>query len=201
MAASPDDRGKRLCGAKKRQGEGNCARPAGWGTKHVGEGACKLHGGSTRSVTKGARENMARALVESYGRKIETTPSEAMLDEVKWTAGHVAWLREKVRELEEDDLIWGKTKEKTGGDDWGSTEQAVPNVWLALYQQERTHLVKVCADALRIGIEERRVKLAEQDGALVAQALRGILADLHLTPEQQALVPQVVPRHLRALAG
>lgn len=33
------------CGVDKRQGEGTCSLPAGWGTDHVGEGACKLHGG------------------------------------------------------------------------------------------------------------------------------------------------------------
>lgn len=34
------------CGAKKRQGEGHCTQPAGWGTEHVGRGRCKLHGGN-----------------------------------------------------------------------------------------------------------------------------------------------------------
>jgi len=33
-----------LCGAKTRAGT-PCRRPAGWGTDHVGEGRCKLHGG------------------------------------------------------------------------------------------------------------------------------------------------------------
>jgi len=33
-----------LCGAKTRAGT-SCRRPAGWGTDHVGEGRCKLHGG------------------------------------------------------------------------------------------------------------------------------------------------------------
>lgn len=32
------------CGAKTRAGT-PCRRPAGWGTDHVGEGRCKLHGG------------------------------------------------------------------------------------------------------------------------------------------------------------
>lgn len=37
-----------VCGRKKRDGSGDmCALPAGWGTDHVGDGACKLHGGST----------------------------------------------------------------------------------------------------------------------------------------------------------
>lgn len=36
------------CGAKKRDGSGECCGlPAGWGTDHVGEGRCKLHGGNT----------------------------------------------------------------------------------------------------------------------------------------------------------
>ena len=33
-----------LCGAKTCAGT-PCRRPAGWGTDHVGEGRCKLHGG------------------------------------------------------------------------------------------------------------------------------------------------------------
>ena len=35
---------KKYCGAKTRTGT-PCRRPAGWGTDHVGEGRCKLHGG------------------------------------------------------------------------------------------------------------------------------------------------------------
>lgn len=35
------------CGRAKRDGSGEpCTRPAGWGTDHPGEGACKLHGGN-----------------------------------------------------------------------------------------------------------------------------------------------------------
>lgn len=37
-----------LCLRPKRQSEGVCTRPAGWGTGHLGEGACKLHGGAAR---------------------------------------------------------------------------------------------------------------------------------------------------------
>ena len=37
---------KKYCGAKTRAGT-PCRRPAGWGTDHVGEGRCKLHGGKS----------------------------------------------------------------------------------------------------------------------------------------------------------
>lgn len=178
------------------------------GPSVTGSDKCRMHLG--KKAVSVIAESRARDLVETYGRKVETTATEALLDEVQWTAGHVAWLRDRVREIEnletdpgsgEHPLVWGKTRRKTGGEDWGETEEAAPSIWLKLYQQERTHLVKVCSEAIRAGIEERRVRLAEQQGALVAQVIRAILTDLDLSAEQQARIPEIVPRHLRALAG
>lgn len=172
---------------------------------------CTFHGGKTPQAIKGAErraaERKAKKLVTTYGLKVETTATEALLEEVKWTAGHVQWLRERVQEIEESSsnsdgenpLVWGVTRRKSGGEDRGTTEEAAPSIWLKLYQAERAHLVKVSTEAIRAGIEERRVKLAESQGEQVAQAIRGILADLQLTPEQLARVPDIVPRHLRSL--
>lgn len=198
------------CWARAKGTGEQCQQPAA-----SGQNVCRYHGANAKhSLAKGKErvaEQKAAALVATYGLKITTTATEALLDEVQWTAGHVAWLRERVQEIEgaalvegtdrEHPLVWGVTKEKSGGEDRGTTEEAAPNIWLKLYQQERTHLVRVCAEAIKAGIEERRIQLAEQQGALVAQAIRKILGDLQLTPEQQALVPQVVPRHLRALSS
>ncbi|MDI3195680.1 hypothetical protein QK290_14965 [Pseudarthrobacter sp. AL07] len=30
---------------------------------------------------------------------------KALLDEIHWTAGHVAWLRDKVQELQDEELV------------------------------------------------------------------------------------------------
>lgn len=175
------------------------------GNAMLGLEVCGAHGGRARQVKAAGRrraaEQKARTLVQTYGLKIETTATEALLEEVKWTAGHVQWLREKVAELEEQALVWGRTREKAGGDDWGRTDEAKPNAFLVLYQTERTHLVKVCSEAIKAGIEERRVRLAEQQGALVADVIKRILDDLGLTPTQQAQVAEVVPRHLRLLTA
>jgi len=203
------DGSRRCWGYAKKTGNqcGQAAMP--------GQNVCRLHGGaapqSRRAAAQRLAEEKARKLVQTYGRKIETTATDALLDEVQWTAGHVAWLRERVQEIEssalahgadrEHPLVWGITKEKEGGDDRGITSEAAPNIWLKIYQQERAHLVIVCAHAIKAGIEERRVQLAEQQGELVARAIRAILGDLMLTPEQQARVPEIVPRHLRALAS
>jgi len=48
--------GGQQCGARKHQGAGLCAKPAGWGTSHPGFGSCKLHGGSTPNAAKAAAE-------------------------------------------------------------------------------------------------------------------------------------------------
>lgn len=201
--ADPKQPGRRTCNGHRKDGS-DCEGPA-----VTGQDKCRMHlGKKARDVIA---EAAVRTLVQTYGRRIDTTPTEALLAEVQWTAGHVAWLRARVQEIESDalveatdaehPLVWGVTKEKTGGDDYGITKEAAPNIWLRLYQQERTHLAKVCTDAIRVGIEERRVRLAEQQGELVAQVIRAILADLQLTPEQLARVPEVVPRHLRELAA
>lgn len=164
---------------------------------------CRMHLG--RKAGPVIAEAAAARAVVTYGLPIDVSPTEALLDEVRYTAGHVVWLRERVRETEAADLVWGMTEEvekhatEFGGTD--TTYAATPSIWLELYYRERKHLVDVTKAAITAGIEERRVKLAEHQGALVAQVIRAILTDLGLTPEQESRVPEVVPRHLRALAA
>jgi nucleotide-binding universal stress UspA family protein len=170
-----------------------------------GATVCKIHGGGSPRVRAAARRRLdlaaAQQAVVTLGLPRDITPTDALLEEVRWTAGHVDWLRQRIQELEKADMTWGVVRVKDGGDDRGTTEQAGPPVWYQLYERERTHLVKVCAAAIGAGIEERRVRLAEQQGALVAEAIRRILSRLDLTAAQQLLVGEVVPAELRALAG
>lgn len=195
---------KRHCHAKRRDGSGGiCHRPAGWGTDHVGVGTCKLHLGSTADHTKYAQTEQARELVKTYGLPINVSPVEALLDEVRWTAGHVAWLRARVQETEEQKLTVG-VAEQVIDSEGGKTVKikTAPSVWVQLYREERKHLVEVCAAALRAGIEERQIRLAERQGALIEGLIRAILADLGLSKRQQALVPTVVPTRIRqVIAG
>src|SRR5438445_284324 len=100
------------CGSRKRDGSGDtCALPAGWGTDHVGIGKCRLHGGKTRTHQVAAQAEMVRQAVVTYGLPREVDPSQALLEEVHRTAGHVAWLAAKVAQLDEADLFWGVTEE------------------------------------------------------------------------------------------
>lgn len=183
----------------ERKGE-RCER---WATP--GTTVCTHHGSKAPQVAKRAAqrraEERARTMASTYGLPVEITPEKAILDEVCRTAGHVQWLEEQVHGLTQGELAWGITRVKEGGDDYGTTEEAVPHALLKLYQQERAHLVKVCAEAIRCGIEERRIQLAQSQGHLVADAIRKILDDLRLTPEQQARIAEIVPLRLRELTA
>ena len=56
--------------------------------------------GNAATIIQG--QEMAKRAMETYGRPIDTNPVDALLDEVRWTAGHVASLRDRVRELEQE---------------------------------------------------------------------------------------------------
>lgn len=66
---------------------------------------------------------------------------------------------------------------------------------------ERDRVVKYAKVAHDMGIADREIRLAEQQGALLASAVKKILAGLNLSVEQQELVPQLVPTVLRAVAA
>jgi len=189
-----------------------------------GQAVCKVHGGMAKQNRAAAARRMAAAAatsaVRTLGLRVDVSPAEALLDEVQWTAGHVLWLRGKVEELDSASLVWGTTRTETElssalliGVSKGKVsgvssapsnkviQTAAPSVWYVLYTQERAHLVTVCTAALKAGVEERRVQLAEKQGELVAQVIRGVLDDLGLTPEQEERVALVVPARLRLLAG
>jgi hypothetical protein len=210
MTSGPIDPGQgdgpiegRCTGRSSRTGK-PCRR---WPVK--GAKVCATHGGRAPQVLAAAErrriEQAAELAVATYGLPREVAPDVALLEEVHRTAGHVAWLGKVVAGLDQDDLVWGLAEEaeKGSGEFPGTdrTSKAAPNVWLDLYQRERKHLADVCKAALAAGIAERQVRLAEQQGALLAGVIGRVLDALGLTSEQQRLVAVVVPRELRAVAG
>lgn len=214
MTVDPD---KPTCGGKLRRGPGHCTRPPGWATTHPGIGRCKLHGGSTPTHVAHAGRERARQAVATFGLPQDIDPRDALLQEVHRSAGHVAWLGELVASLEHGGTGYRREEWIDGApDDEDARTRDVyvplsglkqlstdgkyekPSVWVELYQRERRHLREVCRDAIAAGIAERQVRLAEQQGAVIVSVIRAVLADLGLTAEQAALVPDIVPRHLRA---
>ena len=213
-----------MSGKCKATAKGTGQRCQAWAM--AGSEVCRVHGGRAPQVKAAAArrlaEQAAERAVRTLGLPVDISPTEALLEEVRWTAGHVAWLRSRVQELaeepthrhvsfdgEDEDLLetpgqrgtltWGTTKVKTGGDDAGTTQEAKPSVWYELYTRERTHLIKVCDAAIRAGVEERRVRLAEQQGDLLALAIRQILEAFGLSGDPR--VATIVPGVLREIGA
>jgi len=192
------------CTATSKQTGKRCGNYPAKGAK-----TCRFHGSANAVSKHAAAKNLEAIKAEkkleraaaTLGLSRDVSPSEALLEEVRWSAGHVEWLRERVQELEQHQLVWGKSEVKDLDDTTMVTSKAQMSVWVDLYNRERDHLVKVAGAALKAGVEERRVRLAESQGALVADVIRRILNDLGLNQEQEARVAKVVPQHLRAIAG
>lgn len=198
--------GKTRCGAKKRDLNPCHASPIEGGTR------CGKHGGKAPAAVKAAQRRLAEQellnAVKTLGIREQypdIDPGAALLEEIRITHAHVVWLRAQVAELSPGELTWGTIQHEQGVGPEGpidkTTEKAEPSVWYGMYCRERDHLVKVSAAALRAGIEERKVRMAEQQGQLVAAALKQIFDALHLTTAQQGLLPTIVPAALRQLTG
>ncbi len=196
------DSTKPKCSGRRSNGE-----PCGkW--PMAGQRVCNTHGGSSPQAKAAAERRLKTAQAEravvTFGLPREIDPRDALLEEVYRAAGAVDWLHQQVRTLQTEDVVWGKSEEvEKGATEFTGTDttyKAAVNLWVELWQRERAHLVKVAKEAINAGIEERKVRLAEQQGALLAGVIKNILGDLDLSPEQQAQVATVVPRHLRAVA-
>lgn len=165
------------CHATNRRGE-PCGNPAMRGQK-----VCRIHGGKQPAAMAKAAQRVAEAeavrqaelAVTRFGLKRDVSPSQALLDELQYTAGNVEYFRSKVQAESDERLVMGVARVVNGQRGQETTLEAKPSVWYELWMRERDHLVKVAAAAARAGVEQRRIELAEQTGLLVATVVRRIL--------------------------
>lgn len=168
---------------------------------------CRFHGGAPRHARAAGQRRIAEAKaaaeVARLGARKDVHPAEALLDLVHWTAGEVDYWRARVVQLEDDALTWGRTQHREGTGPEGPvdvrTDEAKPHVAYTMLERASDRLAQYAAAALKAGVDQRRVELAERQGSLVAVAVRAILDRLDLTPEQVELVPVIVPEELRRL--
>lgn len=197
MTQDPNGRHPRRCTATNRRGE-QCGRAPAKGAL-----VCRLHGGAAPQVKAAAERRVAHAAameaVQAFGLPEVVDPNAALLAEVHRTAGHVAWLADLVANIEHDldaddprsGLLQYRRKD-------GILWQA-PSVWVELYQTERRHLVAVCAAALKAGVEEREVQIAQEQGRLVAELIHRVIAAV--PAEHQDVARRAAAEQLRLLPG
>lgn len=120
--------------------------------------------------------------VRRYGVSRDVNPFTALLDEVKRAAGAVAWLGMKVAEAPTDDAL---------------LEEWAP--WVRLYRAERSSLVKASETAIKLGLDERMVRVEEHRAEILARVLLDTLDALELPHEVKARAPGILRQQLLAL--
>jgi hypothetical protein len=193
-ATTANDRDLRLCGARTRSG-GRCGRPAGWGTDHVSVGPCKLHGGSTPTVSRGAHRQLVEAEARSDLERLgEPEPLGHPVDELLALGAEVRSfleiLRERVGGLQHLD-----TTDRAGIE----RESAL----VALYERGLDRAHRLLAELAKLGLAERLVRIGEREAQAFVELLDGVLADptLGLTADQVVAFRRVVAVRARALAA
>lgn len=212
------DRPRCTAAAKTRPGE-RCRK-----NPHPGASICTNHGltqaGRAAAADRRQLEH-ARALAVTMGAPREVDPHTALLEELYEAAGEVAYLGAVVRELEKDDVVWGRAEVTVQGE----KHRAGVNVWVRLWHEARDRKLRAADRCVAAGIEERRVRLAESAGQQLAAVLRAVLdrmlvavltAVLEVLPESVDLrtvfesafraawaeaALAIVPDELRRLAG
>lgn len=191
-----------------------CMRVAGSNTTHHGKGYCDYHDwqsqhevGKLPLQVQSVRQEAQRQ-VEFLGRPKPTDPHTALLDEVQRSAGMVEWLRERMAEKADE----YETAKDQGDDTYAAGSDALliqwtpkngqqPSAWWVLYQEERQHLIRACTAAIKAGVAERRVQIAEQQGQLIVAMFHAFIHDteLGLTPQQIMMAPKLIRKHMAAL--
>lgn len=154
--------GRALCGAKRRQKDGTCGKPAGWGTSHVGYGTCRLHGGNTPNQVAGATrrqvETEARRALADFRPGPVTNPLQALGEHAAIVTELRDYLRDQVARLE-------NLRYQAGAGEQLRAE-------LAAYQSALRDTTAVLSAYARLNIDARLAKITEDQAEIVVHALK-----------------------------
>lgn len=158
-----------------------------------GQKVCGTHGGRAPQSRAAAALRIEREKAEAAVRRlnvsVDVDPQTALLDELHRAVGLEQVLRY------EADVQLGQAD--------ATIEQVTSGPLYATWRRQAEYVARVASECLRCGIAERQVRLAEQQGALIADLLRKVFDDpeLGLSGEQREVLRRVAGRHLRAVAA
>lgn len=129
----------------------------------------------------------------------DMSPVDILMNELHRSAGFCHWIEIKFAEEFPDSLI---ALGETNYDDKGAMQTAPTNEreWIGIWQSERKHLAAVAKMCIDAGVDERRVSLAEKQSEIMFMLINEAFDMLHLSAEQKAIVPKVMPALIRQLA-
>lgn len=186
------------CGAVLRDGTGRtCRLRAGAGTDHLGVGCCKRHAGMTKNHRAAGLEAITLrnfdAWLAEHGTPGVADPVGTLTRIIGETGAWYDYVRHLVANL--DIAGWEKRSK---------TEEGAVTIQLSVYvallerAQDRAH--RQLSDFLRLGLEERLVRLSELQGQAITAVLLGALDDLDLGDRAED-AKAAVGRRLELVAG
>lgn len=130
-----------------------------------------------------------RKVLGNYSNRVpdNISPIQVLLNLIQEAVGNVEFYRQEVGELEKL-FVPGK-----------STRQEL-QIAVSQYDSERDRLQKYVSDALRIGLEQRQVKLYELQARTIAEIIKRVIDKLDLTSEQRHLALSTAAEELRTFA-
>ena len=182
------------CNATARSGQ-QCGRPAMKGG-HV----CASHGGkSPRAMAAASRRIHEAKAAEEVGAVADavlayraTKPTENPLDGLARLASEVTAFKDalaaRVNALSQIRYEDAKMSEQLRSE-------------VALYERALDRTARLLETMVKLDFEKRMLALNEAQLDLMADAIRIILDGLDLTTEQQAKVPDIVPRAFEVIEG
>ncbi|MGE5612711.1 MAG: hypothetical protein ACM3UO_00350 [Bacillota bacterium] len=151
------------CIARRRRDGFQCKNTAVSGSR-----LCAGHGG----VKEVAQPEIAEA-IEEVKRFVQPIPADhPMANPIngfyatwRYNEGRIAFLEDKVSKLDDEDLVWGVTKEEyVAASEFpgtNETKEAKKNVWLVLLDEALAQRVKLLTLAAKLGIEKARLESAQ----------------------------------------
>jgi len=184
----------------------------------AGRPFCRSHGANLPNIARAGEQKLA--LMEAEGeiaqlmREVDLPdqhPIDGLLEVVRVSGSMMRLLTIKVGELSEDTEIVEVpiVNDKTGdikirfeveGDAfWGVNKdgEKVPHIYVQLLKIWTERYERACAAALAAGIEERRIRLAEDTAETFFTALSKAVAAAELNPKQMDALMQALATQLR----
>lgn len=150
--------------------------------------------------------------ISTFGLEVEITAEDALLQALSRAHGTVLFYRERVRKLTDEQMVYGarritRTMRPAPGqtgptvtlEDVTVMESTV-SVWVKLLADAEKHLVAVASAVASLNIEQRRVAMAEQQGAWLFEVMGKILARFGVADDDPRL-PAVVGEVLEELTA
>lgn len=195
----------------------------------TGAGVCALHGGSAPQVKAAVSERKERRRIEDQIRKtmasemvrvnpdtLRTDPVQGLMWEVAMSAQTVEWLALQIADLSvprpNDDA--GPMRDVIGVDAEGNEVRAQPSgrlwgptragelgvhVLYNMWSDERERHARMCERAIKAGVAERMVAIAEAQGIQIVSVIAHVIDIMDVPAAEKVRARTVAAQKLREL--